>query len=126
VNFIGRISGAVHSFCLIRIQITRWLSWPIAIADALGRCWFILAIQLIAVLLVYLPQGREAIFAAAEPSRPLQSFLLFVAICVCSIQATFFASAVLERRPAFRTSVALWNNTRLTTLPLSSDFSRPS
>lgn len=98
MNLTSRISATVHHIRLIWIKITEWLNWPIAVIDALGRCWYILAVQLIAVSLVYTPQGREAIYAAAEPSRDIQSFFLFCAIYTCATQATFFASVVLEQR----------------------------
>jgi len=50
--------------------------WACAIVDALGRCWFLLLATLsVGFLLVFVPQGREALWAASRVDEDWQQDL---------------------------------------------------
>lgn len=68
-----------------------------AIIADLGRCWFIFAVASLATaVLLFVPQGREALYSASEPARAAQAFILYAILILGAVQVTLFAALILS------------------------------
>ena len=67
------------------------------LVDALGRCWFLLIATLsVGFLLVFVPQGREALWAVGATRHTSHVLAFFVTSLAGAVLVTFFASQILE------------------------------
>ena len=74
-------------------------AWAYEVVDALGRCWFlILATLSVGITIAFVPQGREALWAASGPAHAWQEWAFFVTSTLGSVLVTLFASQILESR----------------------------
>ena len=81
--------------------------WAYEIINALGCCWFLLLATLsIGFLLVFVPQGREALWAAIVANQSYNVHMFFVTSLAGAVLVTLFASQILEPglRPAGKDS----------------------
>ena len=73
------------------------------IINALGCCWFLLLATLtVGFMLVFVPQGREALWAAVVANQSHNVYMFFVTSLSGAVLVTLFASQILEPglRPA--------------------------
>jgi len=71
--------------------------WACAIVDALGRCWFLLLATLsVGFLLVFVPQGREALWAAGAADHSWHVWAFFATSLTGAVLVSLFASQILE------------------------------
>lgn len=67
------------------------------VIDGLGRCWFLLfATLLVAFLMAFVPQGREALWAAGASGQVWHVRAFFATSLAGSVLVMLFASAILE------------------------------
>ena len=87
----------------LRQTMTKGLSsfatWAYEAVDALGRCWFLLFATLsVGITIAFVPQGREALWAAGGPAHAWQVRAFFVTSTLGAVLVTLFASQILESR----------------------------
>jgi hypothetical protein len=71
--------------------------WAYEIIDALGRCWFLLLATLaVGFVLVFVPQGLEALWAAETDDRSQYTSMFFLTSLSGAVLVTLFASQILE------------------------------
>ena len=74
-------------------------AWAYEVVDALGRCWFLLLATLsVGITIAFVPQGREALWAAGGPAHAWQVWAFFVTSTLGAVLVTLFASQILESR----------------------------
>ena len=74
-------------------------AWAYEVVDALGRCWFLLLATLfVGITIAFVPQGREALWAASGPAHAWQVWAFFVTSTLGAVLVTLFASQILESR----------------------------
>lgn len=74
-------------------------AWGYEVVDALGRCWLLLLATLsVAVAIAFVPQGREALWAAGGSGHGWQVRGFFVTSTLGAVLVTLFASQILESR----------------------------
>lgn len=67
------------------------------VVDGLGRCWFLLlATLMVALLMAFVPQGREALWATGASGQIWHVRAFFATSLAGSILVMLFASAILE------------------------------
>ncbi|HKM55504.1 MAG TPA: hypothetical protein VJY33_19020, partial [Isosphaeraceae bacterium] len=72
-------------------------SWAYEIIDALGHCWsLLLATLAVGFMLVFVPQGREALWAAGTDDNHQHVWMFFVTSLSGAVLVTLFASQILE------------------------------
>jgi Patatin-like phospholipase len=88
-------SGVLRPNVAARLRLVPF--WAYAIIDALGRCWFLLVATLtVGFMLVFVPQGREALWAAGTTGHAQQIWMFFVTSLSGAVLVTLFASQILE------------------------------
>ena len=71
--------------------------WAYEIIDALGRCWFfLLATLAVGFMLVFVPQGLEALWAAETDEKSQHISMFFLTSLSGAVLVTLFASQILE------------------------------
>lgn len=67
------------------------------VVDGLGRCWFLLlATLMVAFLMAFVPQGREALWATGTSGQVWHVRAFFATSLAGSVLVMLFASAILE------------------------------
>ncbi len=67
------------------------------VVDGLGRCWFLLLATLsVAFLMAFVPQGREALWAAGAAGQEWHVRAFFATSLTGAVLVMLFASAILE------------------------------
>jgi len=87
----------------LRQQMTAGLAafaaWAYEVVDAVGRCWFLLLATLsVGIAIAFVPQGREALWAAGAAGHAWQVRGFFVTSTLGAVLVTLFASQILESR----------------------------
>ena len=79
--------------------VTPIAAWAYEVVDALGRCWFlILATLSVGITIAFVPQGREALWAASGPAHAWQVWAFLVTSTLGAVLVTLFAAQILESR----------------------------
>jgi len=74
-------------------------AWAYEVGEARVRCWFLLLATLcVGVAIAFVPQGREALWAAGGAGHTWQARGFFVTSTLGAVLVTLFASQILESR----------------------------
>ena len=77
------------------------------VVDGLGRCWFLLiATLMVAFLMAFVPQGREALWATGTSGQVWHVRAFFATSLAGSVLVMLFASAILEANRNTESSVS--------------------
>jgi hypothetical protein len=79
--------------------LASFAAWAYEVVDACGRCWFLLLATLsVGITIAFVPQGREALWAAGGAGHAWQVRGFFVTSTLGAVLVTLFAAQILESR----------------------------